>query len=172
MAGNIELLVPLGTVGFFLTVIGYLGVLHRAFPSFPVMMGMIMLTTGYGCLLMASLAKKKENGKGESEMTSTLKKVGYILLFSFFTLIHLFPGLTFHVRYYDIFAAVGYGLALLTKLIPGIPVAVPYTILTIYYILGSYQKISEESWIDFLQLISRTLLAIFYGVGGVTNAFA
>lgn len=168
-----DIIGPFGTIGFFLTVVGYAGVLVRAYPSFPVMLGMIMLCCGYGCLMVASMMKKKEYfGAQEGTTASTLKKVGYTLLFVFFTLIHLFPSLTFTVRYYDIFAAVGYGLALLSKFYPGIPVAVPYSIIAIYYILGSYQKLSEESWVDMMQLISRTILAIFYGVGSVTNVFA
>ena len=175
MASADEMLGPIGTIGFFLTVVGYVGVFIHAFPTFPIMIGMIMLSTGYGCLMVASIFKKKEKehfGAGESNTVSTLKKTGYTLLFLFFALIHLYPGLTFHVRYYDIFAAVGYGLALLSKFVPAIPVAVPYSILTLYYIFGSYQKLDEEGWINFVQLISRTLLAIFYGVGGVTNMFA
>ena len=98
--------------------------------------------------------------------------IGYSLASIFFFAIHIFPQLTFTVRYYDIFGAVGYGAAAIgTALVP-IILPIGYAITTLYYIFGSYQKLEESEWIGRIQLISRSILALVYGVSALSLANA
>ena len=106
--------------------------------------------------------KDHKNEKTE-KIDTTLLRTGYFFLFLFFAGSHLFPSITERVRYYDIFAAGGYLLNMLTDYIT---FYIPIVLLLIYYICGSYQKILDwkESRINKLQLVSRSMLVLYYGL--------
>lgn len=174
---------PLAIVGYFLSAVGYLARLAEGIPRFGIMLGMMLATSGYLFLLLSKMRKlreeaeqvvvQKKEGFSEKEakdeviknmgvMTSqTFEYVGFTVLFAFFGGILLFPSLTFKVRYYDPFAAAGYGMALLKSFVP---YYIPYILLTLYYTFGSHIKLDEEGWVNKIQLVSRTLLAIYYGL--------
>jgi len=189
---NKELLIAwLGTVGYLLSAVGYiarvftLDVYTAAF-----LYGTLFVTLGYGLLFIFNVKEvasiKKEGSESGSEAESkskktydkvktetkdhknektdtTLLRTGYFFLFLFFAGTHLFPSLTERVRYYDIFAAGGYLLNMLTDYIT---FYIPIVLLLIYYICGSYQKILDwkESRINKLQLVSRSMLVLYYGL--------
>jgi hypothetical protein len=188
---NKELLIAwLGTVGYFLSAVGYiarvftLDVYTAAF-----LYGTLFVTLGYGLLFIfnvkevaASIKKEESESKSKSESKktddkakpdtkdhkeektdSTLLRTGYFFLFLFFAGSHLFPSLTERVRYYDIFAVGGYLLNMLTDYIT---FYIPLVLLLIYYICGSYQKILDwnNGWINKLQLVSRSILVVYYGL--------
>lgn len=169
MAGT-PTLDSIAVVGFFLTVVGYIALMTRGFPKMPLTIGIFLVSSGYSCLLAAAVLQWQTHDDKEKQETldkSLLQKLGYVLLATFFLGIHLFPSLTYTVRYYDIFGGIGYLVSLLGKYWMVIPAYAGPAILLIYYILGSYQKFEEEGWVNKLQLISRAILAVFYGVYGL-----
>ena len=170
----------IGLFGYGLSTLGYIGRAFQGFPSISILIGMILVTLGYLFVFIDKYQKmnKDKDYNGTSVPSSkksrkmkllSLNKyiskltLGYILLFVFFTLIHIYPQFTFTVRYYDKFAALGYFTLLFQKYVSYKIYFIPAVLLTLYYILGSYQKIIEQDdFIDYLQLISRMLLALYY----------
>jgi len=180
-----EFSTPLAITGYLLTIIGYFGKSFTELPTITIAFGLVLLISGYAFLLMGSLRKLREEAeeellqKKEGFTTQEAKekssnyvynselftKLGYGLLFAFFFGILIIPKITYTVRYYDPLAATGYGLGLINKMnLFYMPVFLPYFFLTLYYILGSYIKIEEEGWVNKLQLVSRMILAIYYGL--------
>jgi hypothetical protein len=151
----------IGFLGYILSASAYLLRIPETRGIESIIIGMILVSLGYISLASAKVIKfiEKEHKK------STLKwipMIGNALLFSFFFLIYFIPNLTFHVRFYDLFAAIGYGLYVLAKWLKDIPMYVVAIPLVMYYFFGAAIKFSEEGWIDKLQLIARTLLIIYY----------
>ena len=184
------MLTPLAIIGYFLSVMGYVGRIFEGIShNLWIVLGMILVTSGYGALLISKMRRLREEAEEEElqkkegfsaeeakEKLEPIRKMdlwssekfttlGYGLLYAFFAGILIFPWMTFTVRYYDPFAAAGYGLAFASKFYKDIiPYYLPFGLLTLYYIMGSYIKINEEGWINLVQLISRTILAIYYGM--------
>lgn len=162
---------PLAIVGTVLTIVGYVGRVLTEPTTLGIIVGMMIITTGYALLLLGYMKRLKDESGLEDGTDKDRPKEwksrdvlqwGSIVLFTFFTLIFILPSLTYTVQYYDPFAAFGYGLAGIFA--HGIPPVIPYALLTLYYTLGSYQKLKENGWIMKLQLVSRSILAIFYGL--------
>lgn len=149
-----------GLIAYALTVLGYVVRAYEGIPRWSIFLGMCIVTLGYSVLALSKWLSVQDKEKHKHHIM-TLNKIGYAILFVFFFGIHLFPSLTFTVRYYDIIAAIGYFAGLLSKLIP---VFVAYGFLALYYVLGAYQKTKEESWVDKLQFVSRSMLSIFYAI--------
>lgn len=145
-------------VAYILTVVGYILRAFEGIPRWTIFLGMCIVTVGYSILLYSKWLSVQDKEKHKLH-TTKLNKIGYAVLFTFFMGIYIFPALTFTVRYYDIIAAVGYFAGAVSKYIP---VVVSYGCLALYYVLGAYQKTKEEHWVDKLQLVSRTMLSIFY----------
>lgn len=177
-------------IAYGLSILGYIGRFFEGIPNVGILTGMVIITMAYGSMFLSKVYKKNESKKkdeshkkaddndvdndkksaneGKTDEKTDMKKVftiiGYSLASVFFFAIHIFPQLTFTVRFYDIFGAVGYGFAAIgTALIPFL-LPFGYAITSLYYIFGSYQKTEESGWIDRIQLISRTVLALVYGV--------
>ena len=157
-------------VGFSLSILGYVARLFEGLPSLWILTGMLIITMGYCSLLYGAIkdkaaalkeAHKDDAGKHSgSNHGNVYTKIGYWLLFTFFTLIHFIPQLTFTVRYYDKVAALGSVI----KIVPGIPVVAGASVMLLYYVLSAYQKLFEDEWIDKLQLVSRSVLVAYYGM--------
>lgn len=176
-----------------LSVIGYLGRFAEGIPRVGILLGMTIISFAYGFMLMSKVYKKmkSENKKehddkdekydkdkegheegGKKDISKILTIVGYSLASIFFFAIHVIPQLTFTVRYYDIFGAIGYGAAAIGTAFVPIILPIGYAITTLYYIFGSYQKLNESEWIGRIQLISRSILALVYGVSALSLANA
>lgn len=164
-------------IAYGLSILGYVGRFAEGFPNVGILIGMITISMAYGFMFLSKVYKRETEPRGEDKEHGDTKKkkwgddmkkvftiLGYGLASIFFFAIHIVPQLTFTVRYYDIFGAVGYGLAAIGTAI--LPFLLPfgYAITSLYYIFGSYQKTEESGWIDRIQLISRTILALVYGV--------
>lgn len=148
-------------IGYGLSAIGYVAHLNDALPKYSTIFGMCLISLAYACMCFAKVIRER---KARDDTEKTLTITGYVLASIFFFLIHIFPQLTFNVRYYDIFGAVGYGvLSVGTAFLPLI-VPLGYGIATLYYIFGSYQKLSEPAWMDRIHLLARTILAVIYGM--------
>lgn len=162
--------------GYFLSFISYVARLYQMSPQMPIVIGMTIISLGYLCLLISKIIivndkkykiEKNENPdagvpifhKNKNKIAEWLTYAGNVLLAIFFISIFILPELTIHVRWYDIFGAFGYAGA-----IAPIPVLIPLISLVIYYFFGAVMKSWEESWIDKTQIISRLMLAIFYGL--------
>ena len=173
---NVEMNSPFSTwliVAYGLSFLAYIGRFAEGVPKFGILIGMTLISSAYGFMFLSKVYHKKgEKTHKEDEKDHPKKKdlakiftiIGYSLAATFFIAIHLVPKMTFHVRYYDIFGAVGYatsavGTALLPLVLP-----IGYAVTTLYYVFGSYQKLEESDWIDRIQLVSRTILALVYGV--------
>jgi hypothetical protein len=137
-----------------------------------VSMGYILLLANKILTLKKGASKKTDDQSYAEDRLSnmyghgdTMKLFGYALLFTFFGVIHFFPQFTFHLRFYDIFAAVGYFIAMFTKYVP---LWVAYVPLVVYYVLGGGIKIFEKGPIEKIQLVARILLAVYYGIGMFT----
>lgn len=158
-------------IAYGLSALGYLGRFVEGIPNVGILIGMVLISSAYGFMFLSKIwtdkQAAKEDSKTDAAKKDTGKKltvIGYSLAALFFFGIHLVPQLTFTVRFYDIFGAVGYGAAAIgTALLPAL-LPIGYAIAAVYYVLGSYQKVSQSGWIDRIQLISRTLLAFIYGV--------
>lgn len=170
--------------GFILSALSYLAHMFVGFESVYFVIGMTMLVCGYSALftskLIAVIKEKKaaedkktdaptpdayggdegKNPKTSFESKTVLQYFGYALLTTFFVLIFVKPEFTLHIRFYDVFAAVGYFLMMLTKYVP---LALAVFPVLLYYIFGGAYKITEEGWINKLQLVARSLLALYYG---------
>lgn len=142
---------------YFLTLLGYVFRAFEGIPRWSIFIGMILVTIGYAILFYSKW--QGLNKKKDEKETSKINKIGYGVLFMFFLGIHIYPSLTFTVRYYDMLAAIGYAAGVVSAYIP---VIVSYTFLALYYVLGAYQKTKEEEWVDKLQLVSRSMLSLFY----------
>lgn len=107
--------------------------------------------------------QKKNDTELMKKNAKILSVVGYALMAAFFFLIHVFPQVTFRLRFYDVFAAIGYFVAFFTKF-GYIPLWLAYAPLVIYYILAGSIKVFEKGWVEKLQLVARLLLAVYYGM--------
>jgi len=185
MINNKELIIAwLGTIGYLLSAIGYIArVFSLNIYTMTFLYGTVFVSLGYGLLFIFNVkevasikneeseSKKHEDihediheAKPKDEKNNTvLLRTGYFFLFLFFAGSHFLPSLTERVRYYDVFAASGYLLNILTDYIS---FYIPILLLLIYYICGSYQKILDwkESGINKLQLVSRSILVVYYGL--------
>jgi uncharacterized membrane protein (DUF485 family) len=110
----------------------------------------------------------QEEIQKKQSLNAILKSIGFALVFSFFCLIHVAPQFTFHLRFYDMFAAVGYFLALLSsvKIVPYWIACIP---LVAYYVIAGGIKLVEPGIIEKIQLIGRLVLAMYYGIGIFAN---
>jgi hypothetical protein len=176
MENKERIIIWLGIIGYLLSVIGYIArVFTLDIYTYSFLFGTLLVTSGYGILFLLNVKalikiKQEETSKKDDTQSSStssddtgLLKKGYLLLFAFFAGIHIFPSLTERIRYYDIFAAMGYLLSIFTKYLP---YYIPLIVLMIYYISGSYQKIIDwkVSKINKLQFISRSILIFYYGL--------
>lgn len=152
--------------------------------------GTVLLIAGYTLLMLgefAHLQRKKGSGakgsgakgsehyaaaggsqeSGNNEHSkyitdSVWTRLGYAFLAIFFGLIHFYPQLTFHVRYYDKLAAIGAFLRTVTNLRYISLIGVLF--LLAYYFLGTIPKFSEKGMVNKLQLVSRAMLVVYYGI--------
>jgi hypothetical protein len=166
------MLTVMALVGYALSVITYFLFVPEALQHWQTVVGMLLVSIGYLMLLCSKLYKlitdvdkqKDENEKKkEKYINNILVIVGYVILFTFFTLIHLSEKFTFHLRFYDIFAAVGYFMAIFAK-INIIPLWVAFVPLVVYYFMGGSFKIGEKSIIERVQMVARFILAAYYGL--------
>ena len=169
-------------IAYGLSFLGYIGRFAEGIPNFGILIGMVLISTAYGFMFLSKVYHRKQSKEGKKEEDKEHDKekkkhddkkkdfskiftiVGYSLAATFFAAIHLFPKLTFHVRYYDIFGAIGYGTSAIGMTLLPFVLPIGYAVTTLYYVFGSYQKIEEYGWIDRIQLVSRTILALIYGV--------
>lgn len=161
--------------GFLLSALSYVSHMLIDFENPYFVIGMILIVTGYVALFASKLlgvlkertyarVKKTDdesaNPKSNADAKTVLQYFGYAILAVFFTMIFFKPEFTLHVRFYDVFGAVGNFMLLLTKYIPLSLAVFP---LVLYYVIGGAYKIKEEGWINKLQLVARALLALYYG---------
>lgn len=170
-----------GLIGYLLCGLSYLVLTRDALSSVKTTIGMILVSSGY-FLLLAHVIRamietpesetKKEEGEEEVEEFQETKGtqpthrrdwlafVGAACLAGFFVLIHIDPSFTFHVRDYDMYAALGYSTSLFTF----VPLAIVNILLIMYYSQGSYTKIEETGVVSLMQLVGRGLLVLYYGL--------
>jgi len=151
-----------GVIAFTVTILAYLlNAKHTNINIFP---GMVMLISGYTLLLIGEVIalRKHADHQNEQIQDTPVKQYGYALLAIFFGLIHIYPQLTFHVRYYDKFAAIGAFLLAISNLYYLTFIGVSF--LLVYCILGTIPKFTETGLVNKLQLFSRALLVIHYGI--------
>lgn len=174
---NVEMNSPFSTwliIAYGLSFLAYIGRFVEGLPRLGILFGMALVSSAYGFMFLAKVYHKKQSDlqkdhqKKNPDLSKVFTIIGYSLAATFFLAIHVFPKLTFRVRNYDIFGGIGYaasaaGTALLPVLLP-----IGYAVTTLYYIFASYQKLEEADWIDRIQLISRTILALVYGVMAVS----
>jgi hypothetical protein len=153
--------IPLALLGTALSAGSYVGRFVEGIPAPGIMMGMIVVTLGY-CVWTAVYLQKVRGESTPEQQTKYGALLGSALLCTFFTLTFLFPQLTFRVRWYDALASLGYGLLALSTWLPTVTI-LAFAILSLYYTFGSYHKLWETDSIAKIQLIARTLLAVFYG---------
>lgn len=160
----------LGVVGLILTLTGYVALLGKAAGSPWTLLGFSMLCAGYICVLVADGKEAVEAYRHEEKKEKVNhawadpKRIGFLVLFLFFFGVHIFPALTFTVRMYDWLAAIGYGLAFTSTWFASAGWFIAACIfLTLYYMRGSVFKINEPGWISQLQMVSRAMMALFYG---------
>lgn len=169
-------------IGYGLSVVGYLIRISEGAPKVGIVIGMILIASAYGFMFSGKLADPADDEtdteekrtvwdkvKDEWNSAEGLTTIGYAVASFFFIAIHLFPFLTFHVRYYDVFGAIGYGLSAAGMWLSHALLKVGLGVVVLYYIFGSYQKLKEEGWVDKLQLLSRSLLAVCYGVYAIVH---
>lgn len=165
--------IALGLIGFFLSFISYFMFIPEAIEHWPTVIGMVVIGSGYLVLFIDKLytiyiksledKKKKDDIRDLEKNEKIINIVGYILLATFFFTIHLIPQITFRVRFYDVFAAIGYFVAVFTKF-TYVPAWAAYVPLIIYYVLAGSIKVFEKGVIDKLQLVARLVLAAYYGL--------
>lgn len=165
--------IVLGIVGFFLSFVSYFMFIPEAIENWPTVVGMIVIGSGYLVLFIDKIfsiyiksledKKKKDDIRDLQKNEKILNLVGYVLLATFFFMIHLLPQVTFRVRFYDVFAAIGYFVAVFTKF-AYVPVWAAYVPLVIYYVLAGSIKVFEKGMIDKIQLVARIVLAAYYGM--------
>lgn len=147
-----------------------------------VLIGMMLVTLGYSSLFGSKIIALYKNwkqrlNKKNDEVThdddaadyqwkTIMQYFGYALLATFFTVILIRPEFTIHVRFYDIFAAIGYVMLLLSKWISTKIALVP---IILYYLFGSIKKITDKGWINKTQLVARTILLIYYGATWIST---
>lgn len=158
-----------GLIGYLVCGVSYIMLIRRALSSIETTFGMVLVTIGY-LLLGVGIAYGDGDGEvirsinnspkdSENDRKPYITIIGSMCLAIFFVGIHINPMLTFHLRQYDIFAAVGY----LAKTMVA-PTILVNMALVLYYVLGAYAKLHEEDAVSFVQLIGRTMLAVYYGV--------
>jgi hypothetical protein len=174
----------IGLTGYVMSAIAYLLHIPEARGVDSVIIGLILLSLGYTLLasskvvsiIIHSKDKDKEHYTDKKTDAEVLKEwtlatkerknllalFGNACLFLFFTLIHFIPGLTFHIRFYDIFAAIGYGLYVVSKWVKAIPMYVVALPLVMYYFFGAAIKFYDHGWISIFQMVARTLLMVYY----------
>jgi hypothetical protein len=161
----------IGITGLFLSAVSYMMYIPEAVEQVSTVLGMILVSCGYILLLIDQIfgvyinslkEKKKTDDVKDLQKTSKIINVlGYILLAIFFFLIHLMPEFTFRIRFYDVFAAIGYFVAIFTKF-GMVPLWSAYMPLIVYYLLAGSIKVFETGIIEKIQLIARLLLAAYY----------
>lgn len=178
MDTNYSYVYVFGLVGYFLSLVSYLLYVPEALERYPIIIGMVLISSGYILLFVHQIyslyiqrldnQNKKHDRKADD--TDHMKKnakiisiAGYALLAAFFFVIHIFPQITFRLRYYDVLAAIGYFVAFFTKF-GYIPMWFAYAPLVLYYILAGSIKVFEKGWVEKLQLVARFLLAMYYGL--------
>jgi len=170
-----NVLTALAIVGYTLSVITYFLFVPEALQHWPTVVGMLLVSVGYLMLLCSKLyqlivkmegTRHKKDDDAEKKQTyiyNILSIIGYVILFTFFTLIHLSEQFTFHLRFYDVFAALGYFMAIFAK-INIIPLWMAFVPLVVYYIMGGSIKIGESGIIERVQMVARFILAAYYGL--------
>lgn len=163
----------LGISGFFLSAISYMMYIPEALEHISTILGMILVACGYVLLLIYKIfnvyidslkEKKKVDDVNQLQKNSKIINIlGYTLLAMFFFLIHLMPEFTFRIRFYDVFAAIGYFVAIFTKF-GMVPLWAAYVPLIIYYLMAGSIKVFESGFIEKIQLLARLLLAGYYTV--------
>jgi len=167
----------IGIVAFAITIAAYF---LKAFQAKKIGVGIIwgtfLLIAGYSLLLIGEiviLRQHKEKGaehyaadhdqKRKYDLEDIgITRFGYAFLIIFFGLIHFYPQLTFHVRFYDKFAAIGAFFRAASNLRYVSLVGVLF--LLVYYFLGTIPKFTEKGLVNKLQLVSRAMLVVYYGI--------
>ena len=171
----------IGIIAFAITIASYF---LKAFQAKKIGVGIIwgsfLLIAGYSLLMIGEiviLRQHKEKGaehygEGGSDDKERDRKYdledigvtrfGYVFLIIFFGLVHFYPQLTFHVRYYDKFAAIGAFFRAVSNLRYVSLIGV--VSLLIYYVLGTIPKFTEKGIVNKLQLVSRAMLVVYYGI--------
>ena len=175
--GSLHLYTTLiGIIGLLLSAIGYL--INAWGQTIPVVIGMSLLVIGYSVLISYEISvispqpktldhspgpdKSGKSGGQSGAYGDYARTVGYLLIFLFFSGIHVNPALTITVRYYDKLAAFG---ALLCSVPTVLTTLVGDLFLLAYYVLGAIPKFYvREGTVDLLQMVSRPILAVFYAL--------
>ena len=119
------------------------------------LVGTAILISSYLILAKHKLEKEK---KEEHHIN-----LPYGFLALFFILAYFIP-LNITVRFYDIFAALGYSLLFIASIKPQkMILQAGLIIIAVYYICGGLVKVSEFSFEDMLLLVGRLLLG-FYSI--------
>lgn len=163
----------LSITGFLLSFLSYLMYIPEAIEHIPAVFGMLLVSSGYILLLIDKAygiyvdslkAKKKTDDVSKIEKNSkVINLMGYILLAIFFFIIHIIPEFTFRIRFYDVFAAIGYFVAVFTKF-GFVPLWAAYVPLIIYYLFAGSIKVFEKGIIEKVQLLARLCLAAYYTI--------
>lgn len=148
--------------------LSYVMLIRTAFNSTKTTIGMIIVSSGYALLACGLLYNAIYPQNDEADETVEKPRItpsvyltmtGALCLAMFFIVIHFDHGFTFHLRYYDVFAAFGY----MTYFI------LPSNIFThlniiVYYVLGAFAKIGEPGIVSLLQLVGRSLLVVYHSI--------
>lgn len=171
----------LAIAGFFLCFISYVMYIPEVIEHVPTVIGMVLVASGYAILFIHKIyalhiktleTKKKQDDVSKLKRIATIMDfTGYVLLAIFFFGIHVFPALTFRVRFYDVFAAIGYFVGMFTKT-SLVPVWVAFAPLVIYYVFAGSVKVFEHGIIEKIQLVGRLLLAAYYGFALTTSVIS
>lgn len=159
-------------VAAILTASTYLGrsIVDANYDTIAFVIGMLILSYGYFALFIASLRKVAlpEDEDKEAKKKDRWSLVGYILLATFYIGSIVIPGITPHIRFYDYFAAAGYGLMLIKSFVVGFPVLVAVLPLVFYYLFASIQKVRKShDLLDRLQAVARIMFFVYYSVWGI-----
>jgi hypothetical protein len=160
----------IGVVAFSVTVAAHmLNVAYAKKLDVSLICGIVLLITGYTLLLVGSTFPLRDKDKDtniphndNTDDETYVTRFGYAFLAIFFGLIHIYPQLTFHVRYYDKFAAIGAFLLAISKL--QYLTVIGVLILLVYYVLGTIPKFTETGLVNKLQLFSRAILIVYYSI--------
>lgn len=144
-------------IGYLLVTLAYITriptVYKRLNKEPTLLIGTVILITSYFILAKYKF-EKKEKEKEEINLP-----YGFLAIFFIFA---YFIPLNITVRFYDIFAALGYSLLFIASVKPQkVILQAGLIIIAVYYICGGLVKLFEFSFEDILLLVGRLLLAVY-----------
>lgn len=153
----------LGVVGFFLSALAYTSRIWSTNGHMFLLLGTFFVVFGYLCLgisRLQALQEKKQKGAvyKRSDIWFT---IGSVSLCVFFALSLVLPAITFHKHWYDVFGLIGYAIAVFLPLLPSWAGNLP---LVVYYVLSTEFKLFHTDLLDWMQLVSRVFLFLYYAL--------